>query len=56
MNGEYPVSQDTRTLRDALGQFPTGVAIVTTRAGDWRPVGMTINSFASVSLDPPLIS
>ncbi|MBN9426584.1 MAG: flavin reductase family protein, partial [Burkholderiales bacterium] len=35
--------------------YPTGVAIVATRAGDGRRVGLTINSFASLSLDPPLI-
>jgi len=42
-------------LRAALGQFATGVAIATTLNGDDAPVGLTINSFASVSLDPPLI-
>jgi 3-hydroxy-9,10-secoandrosta-1,3,5(10)-triene-9,17-dione monooxygenase reductase component len=41
-------------FREALGQFPTGVAIVTARAGD-HPIGMTANSFSSVSLDPPLV-
>jgi 4-hydroxyphenylacetate 3-hydroxylase, reductase component len=46
---------DTRSFRQALGQYATGVAVVTARDGDGRPVGMTINSFASVSLDPPLI-
>jgi len=44
-----------RTLRNLLGSYPTGVAIVTTRAPDGRPVGLTINSFAALSLDPPLI-
>ncbi len=42
-------------LRAALGQFATGVAVVTTRAADGRSVGLTINSFASVSLEPPLV-
>jgi len=42
-------------LRAALGQFATGVAVVTARAGDGRSVGLTINSFASVSLAPPLV-
>ncbi len=46
---------DTRALRHALGQFATGVTIVTCRAADGTPVGMTANSFASVSLDPPLV-
>ena len=45
---------DARALRDALGAFATGVAIVTTRAQDGEH-GLTINSFASVSLDPPLV-
>ena len=44
-----------RALRDLLGSYPTGVAIVTTRAADGRNVGLTINSFASLSLDPPLV-
>lgn len=42
-------------LRAALGQFATGVAVVTTRAPDGRSVGLTVNSFASVSLEPPLV-
>ncbi|WP_339863324.1 flavin reductase family protein [Paremcibacter congregatus] len=42
-------------LRSALGRYPTGVAVVTTTNATHHPVGMTINSFASVSLDPPLI-
>lgn len=45
---------DTRTLRTALGRFATGVAVITTR--DIRhAVGMTVNSFCSVSLTPPLV-
>ncbi|MFQ8430831.1 flavin reductase family protein [Amaricoccus sp. W119] len=43
-----------RDLRDALGRFVTGVTVVTTRA-ETGPLGMTVNSFASVSLDPPLV-
>jgi len=42
-------------LRAALGQFATGVAVVTARAPDGRSVGLTVNSFASVSLEPPLV-
>ncbi|NYF35459.1 flavin reductase family protein [Stenotrophomonas sp. JAI102] len=42
-------------LRHAFGQYPTGVAIVASRADDGRLIAMTINSFASVSLDPPLM-
>lgn len=46
---------DARHFRAALGHYPTGVTVVTTRTGDGRHVGMTANSFASLSLDPPLI-
>src|SRR5258706_6093263 len=42
-------------LRRVLGQFATGVTIVTARGVDGAPVGLTVNSFASVSLDPPLV-
>lgn len=47
---------DHKKLRNAMGQFPTGVAIVTTRDQRGSKVGLTINSFASVSLSPPLVS
>jgi 3-hydroxy-9,10-secoandrosta-1,3,5(10)-triene-9,17-dione monooxygenase reductase component len=46
---------DERGFRDALGSFPTGVTVVTTRDPQGRPVAMTVSSFTSVSLDPPLI-
>lgn len=46
---------DARDFRTALGCFPTGVCLVTTLAPDGRRVGMTANSFSSVSLDPPMI-
>lgn len=42
-------------LRQVLGSYATGVAVVSTRAPDGRPVGLTINSFASLSLAPPLV-
>ncbi len=45
---------DQRALRDALGCFATGITVVTTLT-DGRPLGMTANSFASVSMDPPLV-
>jgi flavin reductase (DIM6/NTAB) family NADH-FMN oxidoreductase RutF len=45
---------DARALRDAFGCFTTGVTIVTTKGADGGPIGFTANSFASVSLDPPL--
>jgi len=44
----------SRSFREALGRYPTGVALITLMA-EGRPMAMTVNSFASVSLDPPLI-
>lgn len=46
---------DTRALRNALGRFTTGVTIVTTLDAAGAPVGLTANSFNSLSLDPPLV-
>ena len=46
---------DTAGFRTALSSFATGVAIVSTAAAGGKPVGVTINSFASVSLEPPLV-
>lgn len=45
---------DSATFRKVLGQFATGVTLVTTRVGG-EPWGMTANSFTSISLDPPLV-
>ena len=52
---EYRSGSDERTLRDALGCFATGVTVVTCVDEDSRPFGLTVNSFTSVSLDPPLL-
>jgi flavin reductase (DIM6/NTAB) family NADH-FMN oxidoreductase RutF/DNA-binding MarR family transcriptional regulator len=46
---------DTRAFRRALGNFATGVTVVTATGPDGRQVGVTANSFNSVSLDPPLV-
>src|SRR5712672_4736329 len=46
---------DPRDFRNALGTFATGVTIVTAMAADGKPYGVTCNSFASVSLNPPLV-
>lgn len=51
-----PPDGDSRTLRMALGQFATGVTVITTRSDDGAFVGLTANSFGALSLDPPLIS
>jgi flavin reductase (DIM6/NTAB) family NADH-FMN oxidoreductase RutF len=45
---------DTRAFRHALGQFPTGVCVVTAIVEGTR-LGMTVSSFNSLSLDPPLV-
>src|SRR6187399_398222 len=55
IKGEYRSGHDARTLRDALGCFATGVTVVTCLNGDGEPAGLTVNSFTSVSLDPPLL-
>ncbi len=47
---------DERHLRNALGRFATGVTVITTRTPSGKLEGLTANSFAAVSLDPPLVS
>src|ERR1700744_961639 len=46
---------DPRNFRNALGSYATGVTIITAVGADGKPVGITCNSFASVSLTPPLV-
>ena len=46
---------DPMAFRAALGQFPTGVCVVTARTADGEDLGMTMSSFNSLSLDPPLV-
>lgn len=54
--GTVPDARNTRQFRAALGRFATGVTVVTAReANGGPPVGITVNSFASVSLTPPLV-
>ena len=55
MNAETSAPFTSRDLRDALGCFATGVAVVTARDRLGEPVGMTMSSFNAVSLDPPLV-
>lgn len=52
---EYRAGSDARTFRDALGCFATGVTVVTAMCPDGSPIGLTANSFTSVSLDPPML-
>lgn len=49
------ISFDKKTLRSALGTFGTGVTIVTCTAHDKAPIGLTANSFNSVSLEPAIV-
>ena len=48
-------AEHIRSFRNALGAFATGVTVVTTRSADGVDVGLTANSFNSVSLDPPMV-
>lgn len=54
MNTKKPVF-DPRDLRNAFGSFGTGVTVVTSGNAQTRLVGVTANSFSSVSLDPPIV-
>lgn len=49
------MSFDKQAFRRALGAFPTGVAVATTAEKGGHPIGITVNSFTSVSLEPPLV-
>ena len=55
MNTKSFPSFDKRDLRNALGSFGTGVTVVTSGSKQTRLVGVTANSFSSVSLDPPIV-
>ena len=55
LTGDTPTTTDARAFRQSLGTFPTGICLVTTVTPAGKREGMTINSFASVSLDPPLV-
>lgn len=48
-------SPEKRALRQAFGRFATGVTVITTRGPDAKAYGLTVNSFTSVSLDPPMV-
>jgi flavin reductase (DIM6/NTAB) family NADH-FMN oxidoreductase RutF len=56
MNIEVSGNQfDSRELRNVLGSFGTGVTVVTTVGASGEQIGLTANSFSSVSLDPPIV-
>jgi flavin reductase (DIM6/NTAB) family NADH-FMN oxidoreductase RutF/DNA-binding IclR family transcriptional regulator len=50
------VGVDPRHFREVLGQYPTGVVVVTASGPTGEAIGMTVGSFTSVSLDPPLVA
>jgi flavin reductase (DIM6/NTAB) family NADH-FMN oxidoreductase RutF len=52
---DAPADFDPRALREAFGAFATGVTVVTGIDSEGNRVGLTANSFTSVSLDPPLL-
>lgn len=52
---DVPPNLDPKAFRRALGQFATGVAVITAEGADGSAIGMTMNSFNSVSVDPPLV-
>ncbi|MDT8341767.1 MAG: flavin reductase family protein [Longimicrobiales bacterium] len=54
MNQTPPIAAPD-ALRRVMAAFPTGVAVVTARDAGGEAVGLTVNSFTSVSLDPPLV-
>jgi flavin reductase (DIM6/NTAB) family NADH-FMN oxidoreductase RutF len=55
MSVEFDAKVDPSDFKAVLGRWATGVAVVTTRGADGTQIGLTVNSFASVSLDPPLV-
>ncbi|MER2090131.1 MAG: flavin reductase family protein [Sporosarcina sp.] len=48
-------TEQVASFKEAMGNYPTGVTVVTAFDGDKKPMGLTVNSFASVSLEPLLI-
>ncbi len=55
MESKSAASFTVKEFRAALGQFATGITVVTAPTEEGPPIGITVNSFSSVSLDPPLI-
>jgi flavin reductase (DIM6/NTAB) family NADH-FMN oxidoreductase RutF len=56
MSDVKPLEVDPQRFRRVLGNYPTGVTVVTAMDSDGRPAGMALGSFTSVSLDPPLVA
>lgn len=55
-NADAGVVIDPLIFRDALGHYPTGVALITATLADGELVGMVVGTFTSVSIDPPLVA
>ena len=47
---------EAATFRRVLGHYPTGVCVITSKCPNGSPIGMSVGSFTSVSLDPPLVA
>lgn len=56
VDAEHTNPISPRHFRDVLGHFPTGVAVITSTDAAGEPIGMAVGTFASVSLDPPLVT
>jgi flavin reductase (DIM6/NTAB) family NADH-FMN oxidoreductase RutF len=54
-SGNHATQLDRDEFRRACARFATGVCVLTTSTADGRPHGLTVNSFTSLSLDPPLV-
>lgn len=54
-SNEQEALDRSRLVREVLGHFATGVAVITATSTEGEPVGMSVNSFTSVSLEPPLV-
>jgi flavin reductase (DIM6/NTAB) family NADH-FMN oxidoreductase RutF len=52
---EQRLPVDATSFRQALGQFASGITVVTTRDAAGLPLGLTVSAFISVSLEPPLV-
>lgn len=55
MTFDTDMAFDKKAFRNALGNFPTGIAVMTAASSEASHIGITVNSFTSVSLEPPLV-
>lgn len=56
MTASLPPTFDSKVFREVMGHYPTGVAVVTGRSAEGETLALVVGTFASVSLDPPLVS